>query len=72
MKFNGNKHMLRAIALTMVTILTISSGMTCEAFAAVNMEAGASKVVSITVGEDATVSDNSSKSSSTPVTSSET
>ncbi len=64
MNLKKNRHMLRMAAIVLATVLVVGNSMTYEAFAAVSMEAGASKVVSISVGEDATVSDNSSTSAS--------
>ena len=64
MNLKKNRHMLRMAAIVLATVLVVGNSMKYEAFAAVSMEAGASKVVSISVGEDATVSDNSSTSAS--------
>lgn len=65
MDFKKVKRMLRTATTAIVTLLAAGSVMTCDVFAAIGVEAGASKVVSISADEESTVSDNSSAAAST-------
>lgn len=64
MGFREFRHILRNIFVTALTLLAVSNIMMYDTFAAIGIEAGASKVVAISVGEESSVSDNSSSDGS--------
>ncbi len=65
MGFRKIRHMLRNIFVTALALLAVSNIMMYDTFAAIGIEAGASKVVAISVGEETSVSDNSSTGENT-------
>ncbi|MDO5573208.1 MAG: cell wall hydrolase [bacterium] len=65
MDFKKMRRMLRNASAAALTLSVVSTMMTCDTLAAIGVEAGASKVVSIAVGEETSVSDNSTAPEST-------